>query len=69
MSNSVPPTYYLRDLGPEAQAMARNCKNERLAMVLQYVAIGSMIIMAGVAASQVLKDAFGSSDHDRGRSK
>jgi ABC-type lipoprotein export system ATPase subunit len=27
---STPPTYYLRDLGPEAQAMARNCKNERL---------------------------------------
>ena len=69
MSNSVPPTYYLRDLGPEAQAMARNCKNERLAMTLQYVAIGSMIIMAGVAATQVLKDAFGSPDRDRGRSK
>ncbi len=48
---TTPPTYYLRDLGPEAQAMARNCKNERLAMTLQYVAIGSMIIMAGVAAS------------------
>ena len=68
MSMSTPPTYYLRELGPEAQAMARNCKNERLAMTLQYVAIGSMIIMAGVAASQVLKDAFGS-DHHRGRSK
>ena len=39
---TTPPTYYLRDLGPEAQAMARNCKNERLAMTLQYVAIGSM---------------------------
>ena len=64
---STPPTYYLRELGPEAQAMARNCKNERLAMTLQYVAIGSMIIMAGVAAAQVLKDAFGLPD--RGRSK
>jgi hypothetical protein len=69
MSNSVPPTYYLRELGPEAQAMARNCKNERLAMTLQYVAIGSMIIMAGVAATQLLKEAFGSPDRDRGRSK
>ncbi len=69
MSNSVPPTHYLRDLGPEAQAMSKNCGNERLAMVLQYVAIGSMIIMAGVAASQVLKDAFGSSGNDRGRSR
>ena len=66
MSNSVPPTYYLRDLGPEAQAMSRNCKNERLAMVLQYVAIGSMIIMAGAAAAQVLREAFGSHHHHRG---
>jgi hypothetical protein len=66
---STPPTYYLRDLGPEAQAMARNCKNERLAMTLQYVAIGSMIIMAGVAAAQVLKDTFGSPYRDHGRSK
>ena len=66
---ATPPTYYLRDLGPEAQAMARNCKNERLAMTLQYVAIGSMIIMASVAAAQVLKDAFGSPGSERGRSK
>ena len=66
---TTPPTFYLRGLSPEARAMARNCKNERLAMTLQYVAIGSMIIMAGVAASQVLKDAFGSSGNDRGRSK
>jgi hypothetical protein len=69
MSNSLPPTYYLRDLGPEAQAMSKNCKNERMEMILQCVAIGSMIIMAGVAATQVLKDTFGSPDRDRGRSK
>jgi hypothetical protein len=49
--------------------MAKNCNNDRLAMTLQYVAIGSMIIMAGVAASQVLRDAFGSPDRDRGRSR
>jgi hypothetical protein len=49
--------------------MAKNCKNERLAMTLQYVAIGSMIIMAGVATAQVLKDTFGSPERDRGRSK
>jgi hypothetical protein len=64
---STPPIYHLRDLGPEAQAMARNCKNERLAMTLQYVALGSMIIMAGVAAAQVLRDAFGSPDRGRSR--
>ena len=66
---SMPPTHYLHDLGPQAQMMAKNCNNDRMAMTLQYVAIGSMIIMAGVAASQVLKDAFGSPDRDRGRSK
>ncbi len=38
-------------------------------MTLQYVAIGSMIIMAGVAAAQVLKDALGSPNRHRGRSK
>jgi ABC-type enterobactin transport system permease subunit len=63
------PAHHLRDLGPQAQMMSRNCKNERLAMVLQYVAIGSMIIMAGAAANQVLKDAFGKPDHERGRSR
>ena len=66
---SMPPTHYLRDLGPQAQAMAKNCNNDRMAMTLQYVAIGSMIIMAGAAASQVLRDAFGSPDRDRGRSR
>jgi hypothetical protein len=68
MATSMPPTYQLRELGTQAQTMSRNCNSERLAMTMQYVAIGCMIIMAGVAASQVLKDAFGS-DHHRGRSK
>jgi len=63
----VPPTYYLHDLGPQAQMMARNCQNERLAMILQYVAIGSMIVMTGVAATQVLRDLFGSTDRGRDR--
>ncbi len=49
--------------------MSKNCNNERLAMILQYVAIGSMIIMAGVAASQVLRDAFGPTGSDRGRGR
>ena len=66
---AIPPTYYLHDLGPQAQMMSKNCRNERTAMILQYVAIGSMIIMAGVAASQILRDTFGSHDHPRGRSK
>lgn len=66
---SMPPTYYLHELGPQAQMMSKNCGNERLALVMQYVALGSMIIMAGVAASQMLKDVFGTPEHGRGRSR
>jgi hypothetical protein len=66
---SMPPTYLLNQLGPQAQRMSNNCGNERMAMVLQSVAIGCMIIMAGAAASQVLRDAFGPTDHHRGRSR
>ena len=61
------PVYHFHDLGSQAQMMSRNCNNERLAMVLQYVAVGCMITMTGIAASQVLRDAFGSPDRDRGR--
>jgi hypothetical protein len=60
-------TYYLRELGPQAQMMSKNCKNERMAMIMQYVAIGSMIIMAGAAASQVMREAIGPTDNHRGR--
>ena len=66
---STPPTYSLHDLGPQAQMMSKNCHSERMAMVLQSVAIGSMIVMTGVAAAQLLRDAFGSRERDRGRSR
>ncbi len=66
---TVPPTYNLHELGPQAQMLSRNCNNERLAMVMQYVAVGSMIVMAGVALSQAWKDAFGSRDRGQGRSR
>ncbi len=49
--------------------MAKNCGNERVSMIMQYVALGSMIIMAGVAASQVLRDAFGPTGDSRGRGR
>lgn len=62
------PSYYLHDLGPQAQRMAKDCTNHRLAMTLQYVAIGSMIIMAGAAAAHLMKDVFGHTEH-HGRSK
>jgi hypothetical protein len=65
---TMPPTYDLRDLGPQAQMLARNCNNERMAMTLQYVAIGSMIIMAGAAAAHLMKEMFGNTEH-HGRSK
>ncbi len=66
---TMPPTFHLNDLGNQAQMMSRNCNNERLAMVLQYIALGSMIVMTGVAASQLLKEVFGSPDRGRGRSR
>ena len=66
---TVPPKYNLHDLGPQAQMMSKDCGNERMAMILQYVALGSMILMTGLAASQVLRDAFGSPDRDRGRGR
>jgi hypothetical protein len=62
---TVPPTYYLNDLGPQAQIMAKNCTNERMAMILQSVAIGSMIIMAGAAAAHILKDLLHTEHHRR----
>ena len=42
--------------------MASNCDNERAAM-MQYVALGSISIMADVAASKVLRKAFDPSGH------
>ena len=65
---TTPPTYFLHDLGPQAQMMAKNCTNERMAMTLQFVAIGSMIIMAGAAAAHLMKDLFGHTEH-QGRAK
>ena len=65
---TIPPINYLHDLGPQAQMMSKNCGNERMAMTLQYVAIGSMIIMAGAAAAHIMKDLFGHTERP-GRSK
>jgi hypothetical protein len=68
---TMPPIYNLRDLGPQAQQaqqMAKNCNNERLAMTLQCVAIGSMILMAAATVAHVFKDLYRNTDHN-GRSK
>jgi hypothetical protein len=66
---TLPPKYNLEDLGSQAQMMSRNCGNERLGMVMQYVALGSLIVMTGVAARQLLKDTFGTPDQDRGNGR
>jgi hypothetical protein len=66
---TIPPTYHFRDLGSQAQMMSRHCENERLAMALQYVALGSMIVMTGYAASQILRDAFGTAGRDQGHGR
>ena len=65
---NMPPVYNLRDLGPQAQQMAKNCNNERLAMTLQCVAIGSMIVMATATTAHLIKDLFRNTEH-HGRSK
>ena len=66
---TIPPIYNFRDLGAQAQMMSKQCNDQRLAMLVQYVALGSMIVMAGVAAGQVLKEAFGSRNDEQGRSR
>ena len=66
---TLPPKYNRRDLGSQAQFMSRNCESERLAMTLQYVAVGSMIVMAGVAASQLLREVFGQPGSERGHGR
>lgn len=66
---TIPPTYTLHELGNQAQFMSKNCNNERMGMILQYVAVGSMIVMTGLAASQLLREAFGPSDNNRGRGR
>lgn len=65
----MPPTYHFNQLGPQAQMMAKQCGNERLALILQYVALGSMIVMTGFAATQVVREVFGHHDHDRDRGR
>lgn len=66
---SMPPTYHLSELGSQAQTMSKNYSNERMAMILQTVSLGCMIVMAGVAAAQVLRDAFGETGHASGRGR
>lgn len=65
----MPPTHLFSELGSQAKLMSKECQSQRMALVLNYVAIGCMILMTGLTASQVLREAFGSEeqDHKRGR--
>ena len=68
---TLPPIHNPHNLGTQAQQaqdMANRCKNERLAITLQCVAIGSMIVMAAASAAHVIKDLFRSNER-HGRSK
>lgn len=64
---SLPPTIPFQALGNHAQFMSRQAGNERLAMLLQYVALGSFIVMSGFAASKLLKEAFDEPSKHSGR--
>jgi hypothetical protein len=66
---TTPPTHFLQNLGPQAEMLSKKCGNERLAMILHFVPLGSVIVMTGLAASQTLKGAFGSRDRDRGHNR
>ena len=66
---TIPPLFHLQDLGTQAHQMSRNCQSPRVAMLLEYVSLGSMIVMTGFAASQVLRNAFGSLDRDQDRDR
>lgn len=47
--------------------MSRNCKDERMAIILKNVSLGSLILMTGFAGQQVLKDLFERQDRDWSR--
>ncbi len=64
---SIPPTVPFQALGNQAQFMSKQCGNDRLAMILQYVALGSFIAMTGFTASKILKETFDTPDKPRGR--
>ena len=58
--------HHLKELSAQAQKMAKEGANERLAITLQCVAIGSMIVTATTSAAHLIRDLFRQSDQ-RGR--
>ena len=60
------PTEELRELGFVHDVV--NGKNGSLAITLQCVAVGSMVVLATAKAAHLAKDLFGHTDH-HGRSR
>lgn len=64
---STPPTYLFHVLSSQTKQLARDCKDERLALLLKQVALGSLILMTGFAAKQVLKEVSERQSHHHSR--
>ncbi len=50
---TAPP---LHTLGIHANQMSRSCSNERMQMILQWVGVGSVILMGAAAGVHLYKD-------------
>jgi hypothetical protein len=61
------PQDKFHDLRPDPNVL-KSVKGERLAMTLQCIAVGSMLVLAMAKASHVIRDLFHRSEH-HGRSK
>lgn len=56
---SAPPTFMLHALRALTRTMSKNCQDDRMAMILKNVALGSLILTTGFAANRVLKELGG----------
>jgi len=61
------PQDKFHDLRPDPN-MLKSVKDERLVMTLQFIAVGSMLVLALAKASHVIRDLFRHTEH-HGRSK
>jgi hypothetical protein len=51
-------TQPLHSLGLHAHEIARHCRNERMQTILQWVGVGSVIMMGAAATIHLFKDLF-----------
>lgn len=52
----IAPTYLFHVLSSQTRMMSRDCEDERFAIILKNVALGSLILMTAFAGKQILKD-------------